>query len=353
MESLITGLIVGIIALIVGFAAGIQYRKKVSEKEISSAEEEAKRIINEAIKGAESKKREALVEAKEEILRARTEHDREVKERRADLQKQERRLQQKEENLDRKTDAIERKEDALSTKLADLEAALLCYPEVAHSRRLAPFELGVPVGVFVEAQPLFDGKHACVPVGAYLCHILTSPAPGAGKPDAAVNLFNGRKGAGQRTFHGGLAFLVPLAEIRRQPRVFVQQQMCGQSIGQHTSANAVVQRNGGVKVRDHRAYRTHPSPLGGCEGIGTGEALALQDVQESKGTGLIRRGVHGVRSPRPLVLLVHQVHGQLKYLLRCGTHVHSLLLSCRRQKLIEGHHRNDAGGLVLTACLLG
>ncbi|HPE15433.1 MAG TPA: ribonuclease Y [Oscillospiraceae bacterium] len=123
MESLITGLIVGIIALIVGFAAGIQYRKKVSEKEICSAEEEAKRIINEAIKSAESKKREALVEAKEEILRARTEHDRDVKERRADLQKQERRLQQKEENLDRKTDSIERKEDALSAKLADLEAA--------------------------------------------------------------------------------------------------------------------------------------------------------------------------------------------------------------------------------------
>ena len=105
-----------VIALVIGFSIGIQYRKKVAEKEISSAEDEAKRIINEAIKSAEGKKREALLEAKEEILKNRTEYEKEVKERRADLQKQERRLQQKEENIDRKTDAIEKKEEALSQK---------------------------------------------------------------------------------------------------------------------------------------------------------------------------------------------------------------------------------------------
>ena len=105
-----------VIALVIGFPIGIQYRKKVAEKEISSAEDEAKRIINEAIKSAEGKKREALLEAKEEILKNRTEYEKEVKERRADLQKQERRLQQKEENIDRKTDAIEKKEEALSQK---------------------------------------------------------------------------------------------------------------------------------------------------------------------------------------------------------------------------------------------
>lgn len=58
-----------VIALVIGFPIGIQYRKKVAEKEISSAEDEAKRIINEAIKSAEGKKREALLEAKEEILK--------------------------------------------------------------------------------------------------------------------------------------------------------------------------------------------------------------------------------------------------------------------------------------------
>ena len=112
------GIIVG---LVIGIFAGIQIRKNISEKEISSAEEEAKRIINESIKSAESKKREALVEAKEEILKARNEYEKEVKERRSDLQKQERRLQQKEETLDRKTDNIEKKEETLARKLSELE----------------------------------------------------------------------------------------------------------------------------------------------------------------------------------------------------------------------------------------
>ena len=104
------------VALLIGILVGIQIRKKKAEREISSAEDEAKRIINEAIKSAESKKREALLEAKEEILKNRAEYETEVKERRADMQRQERRLQQKEENIDRKTDAIEKKEEALAEK---------------------------------------------------------------------------------------------------------------------------------------------------------------------------------------------------------------------------------------------
>ena len=70
---------------VVCFILGVMYRKKVAEREISSAEEEAKRIINDSIKSAESKKREALVEAKEEIHRNRSEYEREVKERRSEL----------------------------------------------------------------------------------------------------------------------------------------------------------------------------------------------------------------------------------------------------------------------------
>ena len=112
----IVAAVAAVVAFVVGFPIGIQYRKKVAEKEISSAEEEATRILNEAIKGSESKKREVLLEAKEEILKSRADYEKEVKERRADLQKQERRLQQKEENIDRKTDAIEKKEEALSQK---------------------------------------------------------------------------------------------------------------------------------------------------------------------------------------------------------------------------------------------
>ncbi len=112
----IVAAVAAVVAFVIGFPIGIQYRKKVAEKEISSAEEEATRILNEAIKSSESKKREVLLEAKEEILKSRADYEKEVKERRADLQKQERRLQQKEENIDRKTDAIEKKEEVLAEK---------------------------------------------------------------------------------------------------------------------------------------------------------------------------------------------------------------------------------------------
>ena len=118
-------ILAALIGLVVGgaicFPAGFYYRKNVSEKEISSAEEEGKRIINEAIKSAETKKKEALLEAKEEILKNRSEYEKEVKERRADLQRQENRLQQKEENLDRKTEAIEKKEESLAQKHAAID----------------------------------------------------------------------------------------------------------------------------------------------------------------------------------------------------------------------------------------
>lgn len=115
--QIVTMVVSIVVAAVVFFLLGILYRKRVSEREIQSAEEEAKRIINESIKTAENKRREALLEAKEEIHKSRSEYEREVKERRAELQKQERRLQQKEENLDRKTDALEKKSDQLNKKL--------------------------------------------------------------------------------------------------------------------------------------------------------------------------------------------------------------------------------------------
>ena len=121
IPSLVIGLAAGVF---IGILACIPYRNKKAKddkEKIANAEEEALRIINDAIKSAESKKREATLEAKEEILRSRKEYEKEEKERRADLQKQERRLQQKEENIDRKTDAIEKKEEALAQKHAALD----------------------------------------------------------------------------------------------------------------------------------------------------------------------------------------------------------------------------------------
>ena len=113
--------IAAVVLCAVFFAAGILYRKKVAEKQIGSAEEEAKRIINESIKGGENKKREMLLEAKEEIHKSRSEYEREVKERRAEVSKQERRLQQKEEALDKKIDLHEKKEDELAKRIAAID----------------------------------------------------------------------------------------------------------------------------------------------------------------------------------------------------------------------------------------
>ena len=123
-----------VVAAVIFFLLGIRYRKNVAEREISSAEEEATRIINEAIKSSENKKREALLEAKEEILKSRSEYEKEVKERRADLQKQERRLQQKEENLDHKMDSIEKKEEALTAKHAAADKAAEEIKNIKHSQ---------------------------------------------------------------------------------------------------------------------------------------------------------------------------------------------------------------------------
>ena len=124
MDVLIT-VIAALVALLVGggvgAAVGYNRRKAVAEREIGSAEEEARRVINEAIKSAESKKREATVEAKEEILKARNEFEKEVKDRRNELQRQENRLNQKEENLDRKMENMERKEDVLAARSAELD----------------------------------------------------------------------------------------------------------------------------------------------------------------------------------------------------------------------------------------
>ncbi len=128
MPDSITFYIVSAILLvligIIGFVAGFAYRKKIAEKEIGSAEEEATRILNDAIKAAETKKREAVVEAREEVFKIRAEADKEIKERRSDVQKQERRMQQKEEQLDRKYEAIEQREEKLNRKLKEADETL-------------------------------------------------------------------------------------------------------------------------------------------------------------------------------------------------------------------------------------
>ncbi|NLK99005.1 MAG: ribonuclease Y [Epulopiscium sp.] len=124
MEPLWIAIVVLITAIVVGaitFAMGVSYRKRIAEAQIGSAEERARKIIDDAISTSEAKKREIMLEAKEETLKAKNELDQEIRERRGELQRLERRLQQKEESLDRKVETLEKKEDALNKKVEQID----------------------------------------------------------------------------------------------------------------------------------------------------------------------------------------------------------------------------------------
>ncbi len=105
-----------VIAVPVTYFATVAYRKRVVESKIGSAEEKAREIIDEAVKTAETKKRESMLEIKEESIRTKNELDKEIKERRNEIQRNERRVIQKEENLDKKLEAIEKKEAGFAAK---------------------------------------------------------------------------------------------------------------------------------------------------------------------------------------------------------------------------------------------
>ncbi len=124
MQWLYFGIGAAVLAAITFFLGrlnGIAYRKKVAEAEIGSAEEQAKRILEESLKTAETKKKEALLAAKEEIIKLKTDADDELKERRKEISKLERRTMAKEEALDAKTEALERKEELIQKKTKEAE----------------------------------------------------------------------------------------------------------------------------------------------------------------------------------------------------------------------------------------
>ncbi|HIS31359.1 MAG TPA: ribonuclease Y [Candidatus Limivivens intestinipullorum] len=102
------------------FVAVSNYRKSMEAK-LGSADEKARKIIDDALKVAETKKREALLEAKEESLKTKNELEKETRERRAELQRYEKRVLSKEEAIDRKADAIEKRENGLTAKEEELK----------------------------------------------------------------------------------------------------------------------------------------------------------------------------------------------------------------------------------------
>jgi ribonuclease Y len=120
MSVVIAVIVTLIIAVPVTYFVAVSYQKKVTASTIGNAEDKAREIIDEALKTAETKKREGLLEVKEESIRTKNELDKEIKERRAEVQRFERRIQQKEENIDKKADAIEKKEASLTAREDEL-----------------------------------------------------------------------------------------------------------------------------------------------------------------------------------------------------------------------------------------
>ena len=132
-------LLIVLVVAIACIALGYYYRKRIAEGKISSAEEAAKKIVEESEKQAEATKRETLLEAKEEVHKLRSEVERESRERRNEAQRTERRLQQKEENLDKKTESLESREDALSRKQKEIQKTQE-QVDLLHKQQLAELE---------------------------------------------------------------------------------------------------------------------------------------------------------------------------------------------------------------------
>ena len=123
--NILIPIIAVVIALVIAVpvACKLAVAKKVKQdaEKIGTAEEKARNIIDEALKTAETKKREALLEAKEESLKTKNELEKETRERRSELQKYEKRVLAKEESVDRKANAMERREAEYSAKETELK----------------------------------------------------------------------------------------------------------------------------------------------------------------------------------------------------------------------------------------
>ncbi len=119
--NLIVFAIILIVAVILTCFLTLTYRKNVVEKRNADAEDRAREIIDEAVKSAEAKKKEILLEAKEESIKTKNDLDKEIKDRRNEVQRMEKRILSREENLDRKTEAIEKKEANLASREQALE----------------------------------------------------------------------------------------------------------------------------------------------------------------------------------------------------------------------------------------
>ena len=114
-------IVIAVVALAIGLAAGYFYRKNAMEKKIGQTEEYARNLLEEATRKAEDKKKEAVLEAKEEIIRLKNELDKEIRDRRSEVARMERRVNQREEQFDKKLDNLETREEQLNEKYKEAE----------------------------------------------------------------------------------------------------------------------------------------------------------------------------------------------------------------------------------------
>ena len=121
LQIIITAVVSVLVTAIVVWFIASSYQKNSAKSKIGNAEEKARGIIDDAVKTAEEKKRESMLEIKEESIKAKNDLDKEIKERRAEIQKNERRIVQKEENLDKKLEAIEKRESNFAVKEEELK----------------------------------------------------------------------------------------------------------------------------------------------------------------------------------------------------------------------------------------
>ncbi len=128
-----------LISAAIGLGAGYVYRKNAAEKKIGRAEEYAKNLLDDAMRKADEKKKETVLEAKEEVLKLKTELDKEIRDRRTELQRSERRVIQREETLDKKLDNLEAREEGLNKKQTQIQK-LQEEAEEYHGRQFTELE---------------------------------------------------------------------------------------------------------------------------------------------------------------------------------------------------------------------
>ena len=151
MDPIIAVILIIVAAAVAGTAAffgGIQYRKKVGETQIGSAEIEAKRIVEEANREAEATKKEAVIAGKDEAHKLLTNAEREISERRKDIQRQERRIQQKEESVEKKLENLEKKDETVNQKIKAAEQRL----EEAEKIKQSEFEMLEKISGFTQEE---------------------------------------------------------------------------------------------------------------------------------------------------------------------------------------------------------